>query len=202
MIRNIVFDVGMVIAEWKPLEWMTRRYGREKGEAIWRATVESPFWRENIDLGYLSEKEILEASAAACPELAREIRELDGEWYGIFRPIPGTGELAERLGKAGFHLYYLSNFPREAFCYLRERYPAFRPMEGGVASWEVHCCKPDPAIYRALLEKYRLVPGETVFADDVAANVEAARAQGIVAHQFTTAAEFEAYLKGELGLSF
>ena len=54
MIRNIVFDVGMVIAEWKPLEWMTRRYGREKGEAIWRATVESPFWRENIDLGYLS----------------------------------------------------------------------------------------------------------------------------------------------------
>ena len=59
MIRNIILDVGMVIAEWKPLEWMTRRYGREKGEAIWRATVESPFWRENIDLGYLSEKEIL-----------------------------------------------------------------------------------------------------------------------------------------------
>ena len=40
------------------------------------------------------------------------------------------------------------------------------------------------------------------FAQQAKSDLEAARAQGIAAHQFTTAAEFESYLKGELGLSF
>ncbi len=202
MIRNIVFDIGMVLVEWTPLEWLTKRYGPEKGKALWLATVESPFWKKHIDLGYLTEEEIFDASVAGSPELAGEIREIQGCWYEIFRPIPGTSQLAERLADAGFRLFYLSNFPREAFLYLKDTYPVFRRMEGGVVSWEVHSCKPEPAIYTALLEKYGLVPGETVFADDVEANVEGARALGIQGHLFTGAEELESFLKDEMGCSF
>jgi len=47
--------------------------------------------------------------------------------------------------------------------------------------------KPDPGIYRLMLERFSLRPGETVFVDDVEENVEAARDLGIHALLFTGA---------------
>lgn len=46
-------------------------------------------------------------------------------------------------------------------------------------SYEVGAIKPDPAIYRHHLAKVGCVPGEAVFIDDRAPNVEAARALGM-----------------------
>ena len=47
-------------------------------------------------------------------------------------------------------------------------------FDGGVASCEVHINKPDPRIYKALLEKYHLKAQESVFIDDRLDNVQAA----------------------------
>ena len=47
-------------------------------------------------------------------------------------------------------------------------------FDGGVASCEVHINKPDPRIYKALLDKYQLKAGESVFIDDRLENVQAA----------------------------
>ena len=47
-------------------------------------------------------------------------------------------------------------------------------FDGGVASCEVHINKPDPRIYQALLDKYQLKAGESVFIDDRLENVQAA----------------------------
>jgi 2-haloacid dehalogenase len=47
--------------------------------------------------------------------------------------------------------------------------------------------KPDPEIYRRLLDRNGLEPAGCLFIDDVAANVAAARALGMVAHHFTGA---------------
>jgi 2-haloacid dehalogenase len=47
--------------------------------------------------------------------------------------------------------------------------------------------KPDRRIFEILLQRYGLEPAATVFVDDVAGNVRAARALGIVAVQYTSA---------------
>ena len=47
--------------------------------------------------------------------------------------------------------------------------------------------KPDRRIFEILLRRHGLDPGATVFVDDVAGNVEAAQALGIVAVQYTSA---------------
>ena len=52
-------------------------------------------------------------------------------------------------------------------------------MDGGILSYKVGLIKPDEAVYRRLIELYRLVPDECVFLDDVAENVDAAEAIGI-----------------------
>lgn len=51
-------------------------------------------------------------------------------------------------------------------------------FDGGVASCEVKVNKPDPRIYQALLDKYRLRADECIFIDDRAENLLPASALG------------------------
>ena len=53
-----------------------------------------------------------------------------------------------------------------------------------MVSGDEKVAKPDPKIYRILLERYGLIPGECVFLDDNADNVKAAEALGINAIRF------------------
>jgi putative hydrolase of the HAD superfamily len=54
-----------------------------------------------------------------------------------------------------------------------------------VISAEVGIMKPDPRIYRLALEELAAKPEESVFLDDVLANVEAARSAGMAGIHFT-----------------
>ena len=57
-------------------------------------------------------------------------------------------------------------------------------MDGAVFSYQVRQLKPEPEIYRTLLDRYHLKPEETVFLDDTPENCEGARKLGITAIQF------------------
>ncbi len=48
--------------------------------------------------------------------------------------------------------------------------------------------KPDPIVFRRVLERYGAAPSETFFADDMAQNVAGAESIGITAHLFTSPA--------------
>jgi len=59
--------------------------------------------------------------------------------------------------------------------------------------------KPDRAIFEILLARYDLEPAATVFVDDMAANVAAARELGIRAIEYSTAGRLRRELRA-LGL--
>ena len=63
-----------------------------------------------------------------------------------------------------------------------------------VVSGREKLIKPDPAIFALLLDRFDLVPGRTVFVDDLPANVEAARELGLIGIVFTGAADLRAEL--------
>ncbi len=62
-------------------------------------------------------------------------------------------------------------------------------------SAEIGCLKPDPRIYRHLLDTNGLDPNESVFFDDMPGNVAGAQAAGMHAFLFTDAAQAEADLR-------
>ncbi len=68
-----------------------------------------------------------------------------------------------------------------------------------MVSGEVGLLKPDPGIYELLLAANGLTAAETVFIDDKAENVDAARTLGFYAIRFTDAPRLRAAL-GALGL--
>jgi len=202
MVRNVVFDIGGVIAEWTPGPWFREHFGEELGPRLQAVAMGGSFWSEHVDRGLMSEEAFFQHQREQYPDLAEALTAAEKIWRGILRPKEDTTELIRRLRAAGYPVYYLSNFPEQTFHYVSGIMPAFGMMDGGVASWEVHTIKPEPEIYRLLLERYGLRPEETVFADDTLVNVEAAEALGIRGWRFDGAAGFEEYLTKELGMKF
>jgi len=110
-------------------------------------------------------------------------------WLAMFQPIPETVALLDELRAAGYRLYVLSNIIRESYEDLRERLTFWDRFEGIVVSYALKTAKPEPAIYRYLLDHYRLQPEECLFIDDMEANVAGARAVGIPAVRFDSAGD-------------
>lgn len=97
---------------------------------------------------------------------------------------------SRRLRAAGYRTAVLSNMPQPlldrmtadpAFAWLAE-FPV------RVFSCEERLAKPEPGIYRAVLDRLGQPAGSCVFLDDSATNVRAAREVGIHACHFVTAA--------------
>lgn len=100
-------------------------------------------------------------------------------WCGIFRPnapmIAFAGELAD-----SYPVYLLSNSNAMHENYVRHHFPeAFAFLSGEAFSHHMHVLKPDPLFYEKALEQFGLHPETCLFVDDLAANVEGAKACGI-----------------------
>ncbi|SDR72474.1 putative hydrolase of the HAD superfamily [Friedmanniella luteola] len=74
------------------------------------------------------------------------------------------------------------NAPRAAW--MHENLPYDEVFDAHFYSCEIGLAKPDPAYFTHVLEALGLAPGEALFLDDTAANVEAAAGLGIHAELF------------------
>ena len=183
MIKNIIFDIGRVLIEFEWMDYIRKLFDEETAKRVTDAIWKKGHWWE-LDRAVLSEEEILELFYSEEPDLRDEIKEaFDRVGECMLRcdyAIPWIEEMKER----GFSVYYLSNYSE----HLMRANPSvldFLPhMDGGVFSCYVNLIKPDPAIYRCLLEKYGLKAEECLFIDDREDNVVAARELGMQAERF------------------
>ena len=175
MYKSIVFDLGGVMVDFDPKTYLVDRFcNAEVEEQVSQLTFESEEWKL-LDAGLISRFDgnhrMLEKARAA--GRAFEVQGVLDDWLHILRPRRRMQELVRRLKNHGYSVYYLSNIPEDVLALLKERGVLDR-FDGGVASCEVHINKPDPRIYKALLAKYQLKAGESVFIDDRLENVQAA----------------------------
>jgi FMN phosphatase YigB (HAD superfamily) len=116
-------------------------------------------------------------------------------WSSIFLPDTLISEsMIEGIGR-NYRLVLLSNTNAIHFEMLRENYPVLRHFDSLVLSYEVGAMKPLPLIYQRAIEAAGCLPEECFFTDDMPAYVEGARAQGIDAVQFESAAQIEVELR-------
>jgi len=91
----------------------------------------------------------------------------------------------DNSGNYKHKIYLLSNFDKESFEILKNKYPqVFDLFDGIMISGDVECMKPDNTIYEKLLKTYDLQPHECFFMDDEHSNVKASLALGIPSMQF------------------
>lgn len=183
-IKNIVLDMGNVLLSWEPEAFSRRAAGNEEDAAVLNSALfDTPEWILK-DAGQIDDGEVLRISLARTPERLHDtLRALFAQWPGWMAPIPGAEAFTRKVKEAGLKLYLLSNagkrFPR-----AMEKQPFYPRFDGMMVSAHEKVAKPDPRIYQRLYERFSLLPGECLFVDDMAANVEAAERTGMAAHLF------------------
>lgn len=185
-IEAVVFDLGAVCIDWDPRHLYRSMFGGDDvAMEYFLAEVCSQEWNARMDEG-TPWAEAIELLSIEYPEWRTQIIAFRERWEEMLgEAIHGTIEILDRLQDAGIATYALSNWSAETFPIALPRYPFLSRFDGIVISGREGVRKPDPRIFRILLDRYALRPETTVFVDDVEENVIAAAALGIVALQFS-----------------
>ena len=184
MIRNMVFDIGNVLMDFRWKEYMRSLFG--ENEALIQ-TINQGIWHNGcwaaMDKGEMDGAATLRSAVAFAPQYEKEIKLTLDRVALAFHKFGYAVPWVQELKGMGLNVYYLSNYSAFSIAANPDVLDFIPCMDGGVFSFEVKAVKPDPEIYRCLCDKYDLKPEECLFTDDVPANVKGAQAcgfQGIV----------------------
>ena len=177
-IKNIVFDLGRVLIKFEPKEYTEKNVPEEKREDFYNGIFGSDEW-QMLDRGTLSYEDAKKIFKERVSGVDKEIDRLfDADLFEILQPIEENVKLLPEL-KEKYNLYILSNFHQPAFEHIFKKYDFFRLFDGHTVSCYYYLLKPEKEIYDTLIEKFNLIPEETVFIDDTKVNIEACEKEGI-----------------------
>ncbi len=189
-IKNIIFDLGGVLLnidtsktseafEKLGVKEFEKKYSLNKADKLF----------DDLEKGKVSETGFFNTvrTISELPLLDDEIRDAWNALLLDFRT--GSLDLLKQL-KHRYSLYLLSNtnsIHHKAF------HEAFREQTGennfddhftkAYYSHHTGLRKPEAAIYRLVLQDAGIIPGETLFIDDLLKNIETARSLGMHTHQ-------------------
>jgi putative hydrolase of the HAD superfamily len=187
-LRAVIFDYGMVL---------TGLPDAAAHDAMIRITglsieqFEKFYWadRHAYDEGKLNgvtfwQKFGRDAGLSLSPAQIDELNRQDARMWTTQNPAMLAWQ--RKLKAAGIRTAILSNMGDSVLENIRREFRWIDEFDVLVWSYQLHLAKPDPAIYRYTLKHLGTRPDETLFIDDKRVNVEAARALGMKAVEFTT----------------
>lgn len=175
-----MFDLGGVLIDWNPRHLYRKLFdGNEAAMEQFLGTICTQEWNERQDAG----RTFAEAVSELLPRHAEHLPLIEayGQRFGEMIPgaIEGTVQILTDLKHAGVPLYALTNWSAETFPPQRRRFDFLSWFAGIVVSGEEGVIKPDPRIFRTLLQRYRISADQAVFIDDNPNNAAAAAALGL-----------------------
>ncbi|HEU4673425.1 MAG TPA: HAD family phosphatase [Candidatus Limnocylindrales bacterium] len=175
----VVFDLGGVLIDWSPRYLYRQLLPDEAAVDAFLTEVGFEEWNVALDAGR-DWDEAVEWLATRHPERRDLVEAFRDRWEETLGEADeAVVEIARELRTAGIRTFALTNWSGRTFAIARRRFAFLDEFEGIVVSGEVGATKPDERIYRALLERYALDPGRTLFIDDRAENIDAAARLGI-----------------------
>lgn len=201
MLKNVIFDIGQVLVEFRWRGYMEDLgFSEEAIDTLGEKCILAPIWNE-LDLGVRPEEDVVADMLKIVPEYGDELLRFLDNPVDVVRPYPRTRERLQALKNAGYGVYLLSNYPRSMFTlHARTSFNFMDIIDGKVVSSFENLVKPQREIYELLLLRYNLRAEECVFLDDRMVNVEAAQALGITAIHVTTQDEAIHRLSELLGI--
>jgi putative hydrolase of the HAD superfamily len=159
---------GLPLERFEPLYWADRQaYDEGKLTGL-------NYWRKFL-------------RAAGLPEERERVEELnrwDARLWTVQNPVMLAWQL--ELKRQGLLTAILSNIGDAVLASVERKFDWIHRFDVRVWSYQLGVAKPDPAIYRHTLAELGVEPEEALFIDDKRINVEAARALGIQAIEFSS----------------
>ena len=179
MIKNIIFDIGNVLAgfEWQEY-FASLGFSEDIQKRLADCTVLGPLWAE-MDHGVMGEQDILAAFKQIDPSISNEIDIAFENLDGMIRCYDYTVPWINEMKNQGYKVFIISNIFAKMMRDCKEELKFISLVDGAILSYQEKVIKPDSKIFRLLLDRYNLVANECVFIDDLERNITAARNIGI-----------------------
>lgn len=195
-IKAIIFDFGNVLLDWNP-RYVYQRYFPDDPEGMERFFNEVDFmnWNMQQDKGRPFAEGVAVLSQQF-PHHSHLIQAYQDHWIeSVGNPINGTIGIVNRLKKAGYSVYGLSNWSAETFPSVRKKYDFFDLLDDFVISGEVGQVKPGHEIFHIMLEKIGHPAQACLFIDDSPTNISQAQKMGFATIHFQSPEQLETSLR-------
>jgi len=198
-IKNIIFDIGGVIINLnylKTLEAIQALGASNLDKSIY----ETPLFTD-YEQGLISSAEFRDGVRQTLKIHATD-KQLDEAWNAMLLDLPSDRlELIRRLSTK-YRTFILSNtneIHKTAFELQIQQVSPFKSLdeitEKAYYSHQVHDRKPNPSIFKMILEENDLVPAETLYLEDTLVHIQTAKSLGINTVQILAPLTMEEVLK-------
>ena len=182
---NIILDMSNVLLEWnkdKILQGVSDT--KEEYLILDKAIFQSGLW-ERLDLGTMTREElVLKVVSMIGRTYQKKVEEVIWNWPSYIDIYTEVFPVLLELKKKGHRIFVLSNTSKVFYDLLEEQLSPLKDLlDGFVLSRDIKAIKPDLAMFKEILDKYKLDPTNCVFLDDIEDNTIAAEKLGIKAHQ-------------------
>jgi 2-haloacid dehalogenase len=203
-VAAVVFDLGGVLLDWDPRHLYRKVFADEDEMVRFLDEVCSPAWHASHDRGVPTAPSCA-ALASRHPDLAEAIWAWSSRSEEMIGGVDaGSVEILRAVKESGLPCYALTNMEAETYPVRRDRYPFLQWFDGTVVSGWEGMAKPDPAIFRLLLDRYGLIAETTLMIDDRGENLDTADRLGLQTLLFRSSRELRTGLEaaGVLRRSF
>ena len=195
--KNIIFDVGDVLVDFRHRAYMTELgFDEEMITFLTDHIIFTDFW-EDLDRGA---RDVDDANDYFCELYPDRKNEITMFWENIEKIVAEfdySKPLILEMKEKGYKVFLLSNYPDKLSDMHWPKFSFLPEVDGYLISAKAGIIKPDPAFYRMLMDRYRLKAEECVFIDDNPDNIEAAAKLGWHAIHFTGYEKLRETLKSD-----
>ncbi len=188
--KNIIFDLGGVLIRWDPNTVYKKYFANDlvKMKRFYQETSIQKL-NEEMDRGRPFQEALTELSGKF-PQYHEPIHLWKIQWLEMVGgPIEDSVKILESLHIQGYPLYALTNWAKETFFpHIRHGndYRFLNYFEDIVVSGVEGVIKPDPEIYKILLQRNKLDPKNCIYIDDNLNNLVSAQNLGMSTIEFTS----------------
>jgi putative hydrolase of the HAD superfamily len=195
-IKNIIFDFGHVIIniDWHAVRKHFEEIGFSGMDNLHAFLMEENYYFD-FETGKISPSEFRDAIRRSLGDHTTD-ELIDKGWNSMILDIPKPRvELLEKL-RSKYDTFLLSNTNRIHWEYYDTYFAQTFGYDhlsdifrAAYYSHEMGLRKPDPEIFKVVLDEQKLIPEETLFIDDMIENIKAARSLGILGYHLVPTQE-------------
>ena len=172
---KFLFDLGGVFFDWNPKFFYKNIFKTHDDLDYFLNKVCTLEWNYKQDSGWLI-KEAEEELIIKYPNYTKEIKlYYPNHRKMIGRVFQNSVDILLKLYEKNYSCYVLSNWSAETFEGMTRDYPFLKKFDGLLISGEEKMTKPNKEIFKLAINRFNLVPCNTVFIDDNLDNIKAAK---------------------------
>lgn len=194
-IQVVIFDLGRVLVDINNtflIDTFFKGFDADDRQELGRRTMSDPLMVE-FNCGRIPPEEFHRRMCQTY-QLELDYAAFKTLWCKIFFTMEGMEELVGTLSRY-VPVGLLSDTDPVHWYYIKTTWPWIGAIQKPTLSYEVGAMKPNAEIYLAASQNVGVPPEQCLFIDDLQINVEGARAAGMNAIRFETAAKLRDQLQ-------